>query len=568
MKKLVTVMLTLSGMLMAIHIIVGCSKDKPGTPMTTSGSAALPGKELYQTLDSMVEHHADFVAEKEAQIRTFCNGLRGVNLTDEQEFDMNLQLFDEYLAFRFDSAFYYVNRNMQSPLAAADPDRHAVCAIRMAHILSVAGIFNNARLMLDSIQPEQLSTETRVAYYNQRAELNLYRSEMAEHTPYFMDYIDSAQHYRQLLLQTAPRESFDYIVNQASYTCEQGDVEGAIQLFEHHLPTLQQGDRRYSIMASTLAYFYWKNGQPQQQEYYLLLSAISDLRGAILENNALRELATILMERGEYERAYRYLQRASNDAQQYGSRLRSMQVARMAPFITKAYDAEREHTQHRTNVLLTVLAVITLLLVCFIIFNFWLLYKRRITNGKIKEMNAVLSHHNEEMQAFNDQLSTLNTQMKEANRIKDEYIGRFLELCSSLIHRGEERQKYLNRLARDRKLEDLYAGLKSGTVINESVKQFHTNFDTAFLNIYPNFISEVNRLMTPDNPFEVSTDSKKLTTELRILALIRLGINDNQKIADILRSSITTIYTYRSKLKSRALQKDTFEDDIRKIATY
>jgi cell division protein FtsB len=300
-----------------------------------------------------------------------------------------------------------------------------------------------------------------------------------------------------------------------------------------------------------------------------LLSAISDLRGAILENNALRELAALLMERGEYERAYRYLSRASNDAQQYGSRLRGMQVARLTPYISKAYDAERERTQHRTNVLLVIISLIAVLLGCFIFFNFWLLKKRRTDNRKIQQMNTVLSQHNEKMQTLNTQLSTLNTQMKEANRIKDEYIGRFLELCSSLIHRDEERSKRLNRLARDRKMEQLYAELKSTASINEGVRMFHQNFDTAFLNIYPDFISEVNRLMTPENRFETEDDpTMKLTTELRVLALIRLGISDNQKIADILRSSISTIYTYRSKLKSRAQQKDSFEEDIRNIATY
>ena len=523
---------------------------------------------LYQTLDSLIEHHDEIVASRGTQIISIAQGLQSMTLTPEQQYDMNLRLYDEYLAYRFDSAYYYINRNMQSPLAKADTDRHAESAIRLAHILSVSGIFNNARLLLDSISPEQLSVATRVAYYNQRAELNLYRSEMAQYTPYFKDYIDSAQYYRQLLLQIAPKESFEYMTSRASYTCEQGDVDGAVRQFEQYLPTLQSGDRRYSIVASTLAYFYWKNNNPKQQEYYLLLSAISDLRGAILENNALRELASILMERGVYERAYRYLSRASNDAQQYGSRLRSMQVARLAPVITKAYDTEREHALQRTNRLLTILAAIALLLVGLILFNFWLLYKRRIANRKINQMNAVLTSQNEDMQTLNTQLSTLNSQMKEANRIKDEYIGRFLELCSALIHRGEERHKYFNRLARDRKLEDLYAELKSSSAINEGVKMFHQNFDTAFLNIYPDFISEVNRLMTPDSQFEIEEDSTKLTTELRVLALIRLGIVDNQKIADILRSSITTIYTYRSKLKSRALQKDTFEDDIKRIATY
>lgn len=253
---------------------------------------------LYQTLDSLIERHEEIVAAKESQIMSLYKGLQGVTLTPEQEYDKNLRLYDEYLAFRFDSAFYYINRNIQSSLARTDVERRAASTIRLAHILSVSGIFNNARLLLDSIQPDLLSTETRMLYYNQRAELNLYRSEMAQYTPYFMNYIDSAQYYRQMLLQIAPKESFEYIVSRASYVCEQGDVEGAIHLFEQYLPTLRSGDRRYSIVASTLAFFYWKSGQPQQQEHYLLLSAISDLRGAILENNALRELASILMERG------------------------------------------------------------------------------------------------------------------------------------------------------------------------------------------------------------------------------------------------------------------------------
>ena len=174
---------------------------------------------------------------------------------------------------------------------------------------------------------------------------------------------------------------------------------------------------------------------------------------------------------------------------------------------------------------------------------------------------------NQELERRNATIEAANNEMKESNRIKDEYIGRFLELSSNYIQRGEDRAKLLNRLARDKKMAELYAELKSSASLNESIRLFYQNFDTAFLNIYPNFIKEVNSLMANGNQFEVD-GGQKLTTELRILALIRLGINDNQKIADILRSSITTIYTYRSKIKSRALSKDTFEDEIRIIATY
>ena len=180
------------------------------------------------------------------------------------------------------------------------------------------------------------------------------------------------------------------------------------------------------------------------------------------------------------------------------------------------------------------------------------------------EMNKVMARHNEEIESA-------NSRMKEANRIKEEYIGRFLELSSLLISDGEQRLKQLNRLARERKLEELYAELKTMEPVNKGIRTFHSHFDTAFLNIYPDFINEVNKLLTPENRFDTETDDapkKRLTTELRILALIRLDITDNQKIADILRSSITTIYTYRSKLKAKAISKDSFEEDVRKIATY
>ena len=516
---------------------------------------------LYQTLDSLVEHQPEIITQKKARIHVITDGLDNLKLTPEELFSLNNRLYDEYLAFNFDSALCYIKKNVDVQCTLGNPDLAAGSLIRMAHILAVSGLFDKADRMLDDIQTDLLSTERKVEYYNQRGELNLYRSEMAEYTPYFQEYTDSSQYYRQLILQIAPKDSYDYIFNQATYISEKGDNDAAIKMLEAYLPTLKQGERRYSIVTSTLAYFYSKDKEMLHQEHYLLLSAISDMKGAILENNSLRRLSIILLERGDFKKAHDYLLCASNDAMLYGSRLRSMQAARISPLITQAYDAERARTQHRTNLLLMVISIIALLLVVTIVYTLSLIKKRHQANLKISRMNAELSLHNEEIES-------MNLQMKESNRIKDEYIGRFLELSSNLILKSEERSKVLNRLARDRKLENLYAELKSQKPLNESIHLFHQNFDTAFLNIYPTFISEINKLLTADNQFEIDENAGKLTTELRILALIRLNIGDNQKIADILRSSITTIYTYRSKLKSRAISKDTFEDDVRRIETY
>ena len=514
---------------------------------------------LYNTIDSLIEHRSELLAEKEIRLKALKDGLQE-GLDEDQLFKLNERIYDEYMAYNFDSAYYYINKNVERQRALGHADRFAASAVRMAHILAVSGIFNNARLLLNEVRVEDISTANKIDYYEQQSELNLFRSEMANFTPLFPAYVDSMQHYRQKILEIAPHDSYNYIFNLATYTCEQGEVDKAIKMLEDYLPKLRQGDRHYSIVTSTLAFFYTHKDQPKTREKYLLLSAISDLRASILENNSLRELSIILLERQEYKKAYNYLQQASADAKLYGSRLRSLQAARLAPLITQAYDTERVRTQNRTYILLAILSVITLLLIGTIAFILSMMRKRRAAIEKINTLNQELERRNAAVEAANNE-------MKESNRIKDEYIGRFLELSSNYIQRGEERAKLLNRLARDKKMAELYTELKSSSSLNESIRLFYQNFDTAFLNIYPNFIKEVNSLMANGNQFEVD-GGQKLTTELRILALIRLGINDNQKIADILRSSITTIYTYRSKIKSRALSKDTFEDEIRIIATY
>ncbi len=531
---------------------------------TTCSASQQSNQALYHTLDSLIAKYNQLTAEKERRVANIKDGVRGIKLSPEQQYDLNQRLYDEYVAYKFDSAFYYIEKNVNALSSSADHDRFAASAVRMAHILAVTGLFDRARRLLDKVNPDSISDQQKIAYYTQQSELNLYRSEMAQFTNYFYDYIKRAQYYRQLVMQIAPKDSYDYVFNRATYICEAGDTEEAIRILEAYLNKTEQGTRIYSIITSTLAFFYQNKGVSEKQEYYLLLSAISDERSAIRENNSLRSLSELLMDRGNYDDAYRYLLQAISEAKFYGSRIRLMQVGRMAPQILQLYDAERTRTQQRTSLLLMVISIISIILAGIIVYTLILYRKKHAAGLKIIEMNKMLASHSEEIES-------VNTQMKEANRIKEEYIGRFMELSSQLISDSEQRLKQLNRLARERKLEELYAELKTMEPVNKGIRKFHSHFDTAFLNIYPNFISEVNNLLNPECRFDVEQDGtpvKHLSTELRVLALIRLDITDNQEIADILRSSITTIYTYRSKIKARAINKESFEDDVRKIATY
>ena len=193
-------------------------------------------KQLYQTLDSLIEHQQDIIAQKEAHISHIHEGIHGLALTPEQEYTYYMRLYDEYLAFNFDSAYYYIDRNLHLPRHPGDYQHFALSAIRMAHILAVSGLFDHAYSQLSKVCADSLTDPLRVEYYNQWSEIFLYRSEMEQFTPFSGQDTDSAQYYRQLVMQIAPKESFDYVSCIANYTCEKGDVDLAIANFSDSLP--------------------------------------------------------------------------------------------------------------------------------------------------------------------------------------------------------------------------------------------------------------------------------------------------------------------------------------------
>ena len=278
----------------------------------------------------------------------------------------------------------------------------------------------------------------------------------------------------------------------------------------------------------------------------------------------MRAIADRLFDEGDVDRAYRYMRVAVDDANFYGTRLRNIQASRIVPKILNAYQTKQERNHRSMMWLLVAISVIALLLVGGVIVIYQLLKRYRRLNEQKKAINEQLRLVNGQLGDTVEQLHETNGLLREREKIKEEYIARFLTLSSRFIDRGEEQRKALYRLYRDRKTEDLARELKSTHSGSENAQLFYENFDNAFLNIYPTFVDEVNKLLQEDGKIEVK-QGKRLTTESRVLALIRLGINDNQSIAAILRASLTTIYTYRSKLKARALNKDDFEARIKAI---
>lgn len=517
---------------------------------------------LYKTLDSLLVVQPQITKEKEDRINFVRESLKRPNLSDENRYQVYLRLFEEYLAFRFDSAYNCIHECIDIQLKTGDKQQLNYCQLRLSHILAVTGLFNKTRELLENIDVNHLNPNNLAEYYNAKQEFFLFQSEQAMHTPYFETYLDSAILYREKLLSLKNLDRYTDTFTRATFLGEKGDLQQAIQLLERYLPE-EKDARHYSIITSTLAYLYGKNGNTDSQEEYLILSAISDVKNAIRENNSLRELAALLMKQGKTDRAFRYLQASSEDATFYGTRLRNMQSGLLGPNIITAYNQLRDRSRYINWALLFAISLVALSLWISRIFRSRLIRRLKDADQQNKEVNEKLCQANAQLSTLNASLNTANDELAKLGRVKEEYIARLFEVGSTFICKADERNKKLNRLVRNHKIEELYKEIKDTDYLNQISESYLKQFDLAFLNICPNFVCEVNKLLSPDNQFEIRKDS--LTTELRILALLRLGINNNQKMAEILNSSITTIYTYRSKIKARAINKDTFEADIAAI---
>ena len=513
---------------------------------------------LFDELDHLLSRQKELVAEKERKIKIIKDGLAVPQITPEQSYAINSRLYDEYMAFKYDSAYKYANKNLSIARTLGNRHLYHESVLHLVHILSVAGLFNQAYGWIDSLQEKDLEGDDLLNYYHTCGDLYLFSSEFSEGTDFNKENLEKAQLYREKWRQASVDTlSLGAVSNKADLMAWRGGNRRALDLLENYMRSHKGIEGRdYSILTSTIAFLYGTLGNKPMQKRYLLLSAINDAKNCIRENNSLRELASLLFDEGDINHAYRYLNASIQDANFYGTRLRNAQVAQFVPkVIEEYYQNNKAHRQFLTA-FLVVLAVIVVALIVALVFMRRYLYRYRQEKEKVEQANRMLN-------ANVTQMEKTNTLLKVHSAIKEQYIGRFMELVSVVIERTEAQRKLANRLARDHKLPELYSLLKSTEYVSQNTKLFNENFDEAFLNIYSDFVEKVNDLLLPEYRYPVERQS--LNTELRILALIRLGITNNQKIASILQSSITTIYTYRSKLKSRSVYKNDFEQKVMEI---
>ena len=518
----------------------------------------------FSRLDSLIAEQSHIIDRKEAHLSQLKERLSRETAPADR-YGTIKQLYEEYAAYQYDSAYAYVSQCLALTRQMSDDRLLNESRLDLAHILSTACLMDQARLLLGQIDTTRLSATQLIRYYRTCTDLLIYQAEYMQGTQYAAEAVQQLIDLRRRTAAlNVPHDDVNYLLTLAECRADSGQSRQAISLLEGLMQHYHSGERLYSIITSTMSFHYGQLGDKEKQMQYLVKSAESDLEGCIRENTSLRAIADILFDEGDIDRAYRYMRVAVDDANFYGTRLRNIQSSRIVPKILDAYQTKQERNHRNMMWLLGIISVIALLLVGGVIAIYQLLKRYRRLNEQKKAINEQLSQVNAQLGDTVEQLHESNVMLREREKLKEEYIARFLTLSSRFVDRGEEQRKALYRLYRDRKTEDLVRELKSTHFGAENAKLFYENFDHAFLNIYPNFVDEVNKLLQEDGKIEVK-QGKRLTTESRVLALIRIGITDNQSIAAILRASLTTIYTYRSKLKARAINKDDFEAQVKAI---
>lgn len=518
-------------------------------------TAAMPAT-AFMRLDSLIACQDANIARKENEIATIRKKLDAA-ASLEQKYEINAELYRTYVDFQNDSAQQCMRRNIDIATLLGLDDKAKESTLNLMHVLSKAYLLDEVATLAASLDTTQLSASQKLDYFKILSDVYLFKLEFHKGSIYEAQYQQQLTQLRSRIAKLAPAGSERQLLYRANYLNDTGHTSQAIALLEKMLAQYHSGERSYSVITSSLAFYYSLQGNREKQKQLLAMSAASDIEGCIMENSALRQLAELLFDEGDIDRAYRYINRSVADANYYGTRLRNVQASQLVPRIINAYQEKQEKNYNSMRNMLVVLSLLAALLVVAFT-GAALLYRRyRCLSESRKLINDKLNHTVGELESANEQL-------RERDKIKEQYLGRFLTFSSNIIDKNETQRKSLNRLAMEDKLKELKAQLKSPHLDYENARQFYQNFDSAFLNIYPNFIESVNALLLEGEHIEPK-EGEQLTRELRILALIRLGITDNKEIASILRASIATIYTYRSRLKARARSKHTFEHDIKHI---
>lgn len=504
---------------------------------------------LLQVLDKAINNRTVYLDTKIRQIDSIKDRLRNHSAAKDR-YEIQNQLIFEYQTLNCDSSLAYIGRNIAIAKQLNDQKLMTESQVKLAFVLSISGLFTQAWEVLKQIDYDGLPQYLKVIYHWSYIRYYENLIKYTDHDNYNRQYESEIAKSRNSLMGLLDPKSDMYLKEKAFKLKAAGMFKESRDIQLHLFKKEKSDTHGYGMAAMGLAMIATELGEMQLVEEYLIMAAITDVRLAIKENESLLTLAIYLNKKGDVNRAFTYIQAALDDANYYNSRFRNTVIARTQPIIEATYLAKID--QQRKNLRLYAI-VISIFAIILILTLYFLFKQMRIVSRARKKLNMT-----------NEQLTLVNHKLDEANLVRERYIGYYLNQCAVYLDKLDDFRKNVYRKVKSRQLEDLQQLTSSNASLEKYAQDLYTDFDRTFLEVYPNFVDEFNSLLRPDEQYQLKKD--KLNTELRIFALIRLGISDVNQIAIFLRYSMQTIYNYKSKVKSKAItDAEHFEEKVRKL---
>lgn len=511
-------------------------------------------------LNQAIANKATFTRQKEERIASI-KRTRAALAPPLEQYRINSILYHEYQKFQIDSAVSYALKNSALAKSMGRRDLIVRSGLDLANIYFPLNKFLEANDILESINPRRISRNQLADYYAAKTEF--YEHYLSNNKN--DEYQSRVRLYQDSLLAVLDHNSMDFLVNATVCNINAGHTREAEVFLLNVLKTKDKMTPDYAMFTYLLGLSYAKQNESAKAIRYYAESAALDVKFAIKDNASMQELALLLNATGDIDNAYRCTQSAIEDALFSDSKFRTLHISEFYAIINTAYLKKEAKQKEQLRLYLIFISVLSLFLTAVAVY----VYKQMKRESRMKkeldfssrqlgELNTALSH-------TNIHLNETNSQLTEANKIKEVYIAQFFDLCSAYIDKLENFRKVLNKKATEKHLDELLKMLRSNVMINQEAEELYRIFDKIFLSLYPNFICDFNSLLIPEERIAVKP-GELLNTELRIYALIRLGITDSVQIASFLRYSLSTIYNYRTSTRNKAaVSRDIFEQKVMRI---
>lgn len=540
--------------------------------LTYSGTSGQTKNSLYDSLYRTIEKTNSYDALKKERIASIEKDYKGsINKSLTSQFDFNLRLYEEYKLYRFDSAFIYAANLEKIASAINDSVKITQAKIKLSFVLVSAGLYKEADDVMKAINITGLPPGMMAEYYLLKARYYYDLQDYDSDQFYGPRYNRIASSYLDSALVLFTDNSFEGIYYKGLRKMKGGQMEDAYHYFNILTKRKNLTGHQTAVIYSTLSFIYNLKGQTDSAIDCQVKAAVADIQSSTKETFATLNLSQLLFKEGDFKNAAAFIQKAVDDATYYGARQRKVQVSAIMPIIQSS---NINYINNQRRLWIIYAGIITVILILFVLLVI-VIYKqnKKLNQSRqlISEANRNLNHTNNQLKETNHKLTEVNVSLEEANinlteanKIKEEYVGYFFTAYSSFFHRIERFKEMMEKKIHSGRLDELRFTLNTINVKTEQ-EEILRNFDRAFIKLFPGFVKEFNALLNEDDQITLP-DNELLNTDLRIFALIRLGIKENDKIAEILEYSVKSIYAYKTRIRNKAkYSKEDFDKKVMQI---